>query len=79
MHTVHKKIKYEGKLQNFKLSAPLGGAMEYHVYIENFYQGSMFLRNGVWVGFMNDKCKLTEEQIAKLSVIIEQDENYGKI
>ena len=72
-HEINVKIDYEGAVKNFRLLSPAGsGAGRYHVYINNFYQGSIFFRDHSWHGHMNDKCTLSDVQIKKLGKIIEK-------
>ena len=73
-HEINLEIDYEGARKSFTLMSPSGaGADGYHVYINNFYQGSIFFRNNAWHGHMNDKCKLSDLQIKKLGKIIDKD------
>ncbi|MRG45484.1 hypothetical protein GFS24_10180 [Chitinophaga sp. SYP-B3965] len=58
----HKKVR---------LSEPNGGGGGYHIYINNYYHGTIKKVNYEWVGHLNRASELTSADISILADIIE--------
>lgn len=67
----------EGEKKNVRLLSPDGGD-SYHVYINNYYQGTIVKLKGQWIGHMNERCKFTERQILKLGGIIDEGQGLNQ-
>lgn len=66
------KQQHNGAIRNFELSNPSGGSDGYFVYIDRYYQGTIVKLKGEWVGHMNDRCLLTDEEIQALGKMVDE-------
>lgn len=65
---------FEGNLCNVVLSSVSGGGSgEYHVLVDDYYHGCIFIRNGKWVAFLNDRFGYTSDDEKELVEIVKQN------
>lgn len=63
IHKIEFIVRYNGVENNVELSTVNGGPSGWHVLINKYYNGTVVKLKDVWVGHMNERCKLTDEQI----------------
>lgn len=70
-----KEIKFKSSYGEVKLLSLLGVEESYQIYINDYYQGMLFTRNGKWISNLNDRSKLKETHIDKIIEIIKNSTN----
>lgn len=71
-----KDISFKSSYGEIRLLAPMGAAgNSYQVYINNYFQGMLFTRDGKWIQHFNEKCKLKPSDVEKIIEIIERSDD----
>jgi hypothetical protein len=66
------KAPFGDERKDIMLGNPHGGSEGYQVYIDDYYQGTIVLRDGQWIGHLNDRSELTIDDIQILGERIER-------
>lgn len=56
--------------KHVRLSKPSGGEDAYHIYIDGFYRGRLFDRNGIWVHLEG---RLTDSEVQILGALVDKE------
>lgn len=90
MAEVIKTFNYKGRDYTLEISSVMGagdygGSTTFHVYIDKYYQGSIYKREGLWHGlddFTPSKHHpfiFTEKLFQRIGQLVENDEELKKL
>ena len=65
-------LEYKTKLGQLVMVNPNKDGEDYHIFVDNDYQGNVEKRNGHWVGDLEEHSALTIDEVKILGQIIEQ-------
>ncbi|GAB2983715.1 hypothetical protein GCM10027049_21350 [Mucilaginibacter puniceus] len=69
-------LEYRTKLGQLVMINPNKDGEDYHVFVDNDYQGNVEKQNGHWIGDLEGHSALTIDEVKILGAIIE--EKLGK-
>lgn len=64
------KAVYGDKEKKVEISKPFGAGEQYHIYIDNYFCGTLMKRNGKWI--IPDHPEYTSDDIMVLGDLAEQ-------
>lgn len=70
-----KALEYITKIGQLVLINPNKNGEDYHVFVDNIYQGNVVKLNGHWVGNLQQNTVLTIDEFKILGCIIEKKLN----
>lgn len=71
MKVIQSTAHFGDETKQVKLTAPSGAEGEWQVFIENYYQGIVVHRSGIWYGYFNPASALTQDDAGVLGEMID--------
>lgn len=71
MKIIQHTAVFGDETKQVKLTAPTGAEGEWQVFIENYYQGIVVKRSGIWYGYFNTASTLTQDDAGILGEMID--------
>jgi hypothetical protein len=73
MKEIEFDASFGNKIKKVKLSSNIGGSDGWQVSIDNYYQGTIFFKDGMWKAHLNNRSILTSDDILILGEMIQKN------